>query len=144
VGGISIRQTHARITHYRRADLEKGAGRRHSAALDARDGSGEGQGGSGASLDRESVEGWSDGSRVDGMAAGATRTKGMYLVEWVTVADAEEIGVLLAWEGRGRVYVALDSQGVIQRIWNLQNCQSRSRIEETLVKQMRERPRALM
>jgi len=30
--------------------------------------------------------------------AGATRTRGLYLGEWATVADAEEVGVLLAWE----------------------------------------------
>ena len=62
--------------------------------------------------------------------------------EWATVADAEEVGVLLAWENRDKV--ALGSQGVIQRIWNLQYVQPRSWIEETLVEQIRERPRTLM
>jgi len=38
----------------------------------------------------------------------------LYLGEWATVAGAEEIGVLLAWEDYDKV--ALDSQGVIQRI----------------------------
>ena len=41
------------------------------------------------------VEEWTDGSRREGRAAGATRTKGKYLGEWATVADAEEMGVLL-------------------------------------------------
>ena len=49
-------------------------------------------------LDEERVVEWSDGSRAGGRAAGATRTKGLYLGEWATVADAEEAGVLLAWE----------------------------------------------
>jgi len=65
-------------------------------------------------LAEHEVEEWTDGSRIDGRAAGATREKGWYLGEWATVADAEEIGVLLAWEDKD--VVALDSQGVIQRI----------------------------
>jgi len=47
-----------------------------------------------------------------------------------------------AWEDHDTV--TLDSQGVIQRIWNLQYVQPRSWIEEGLVAQMWERPRALM
>jgi len=43
----------------------------------------------------------------------ATQTRGMYLGTLVTVADAEAVGVMLAWEESDRV--ALDSQGVIQR-----------------------------
>jgi len=58
------------------------------------------------------------------------------------VADAEEVGVLLAWENNN--VVALDSQGVIQRISNLQYTQPRSWIEEGLLTRMRERPRTLM
>jgi len=61
------------------------------------------------------VVGW---EQSGGGAAGAARTRGLYLGEWATVADAEEVGVLLAWENYDRV--ALDSQWVIQRIWNLQ------------------------
>jgi len=93
-------------------------------------------------LVEEEVEEWSDGSRANGRAAGATRTRGLYLGEWATVADAEGVGVLLAWEDYDRV--ALDSQGVVQRIWNLRYDQPRSWIEERLVEQMRERPRTLM
>jgi len=88
------------------------------------------------------VEEWSDGSRIDGRAAGATRRKGCYLGEWATVADAEETGVLLAWEDCD--VVALDSQGVIQRIQNLRYTRPRSWIEEKLIAQMQERPRTLM
>jgi len=62
-------------------------------------------------LSEEILEEWSDGSRIDGRAAGATRGQGLYLGEWATVTDAEETGVMLAWEGSS--IVALDSQGVI-------------------------------
>ena len=64
------------------------------------------------------MEEWPDGSSADGRVAGAARTRGLYLGEWATVADAEEAEVLLAWEDCDKV--ALDSQGVIQRIWDLQ------------------------
>jgi len=93
-------------------------------------------------LECERVEEWTDGSRMEGRAAGATRTAGIYLGEWATVADAEEAGVMLAWENCS--VVALDSQGVIQRILNLRYMPPRSWIEERLVKQMQERPRVLM
>ena len=88
------------------------------------------------------VEEWSDGSRIDGRAAGATRREGLYLGEWATVADAEEAGLLLAW--RDSDVVVLDSQGVIQRMANLQYDKPSSWIEELLVRQMQERPRTLM
>jgi len=93
-------------------------------------------------LDENEVEEWRDGSRIEVEAAGATRRKGGYLGEWATVADAEEMGVLLAWEDKD--VVALDSQGVIQRIYNLRYTRSRSWIEEGLVARMQERPRTLM
>jgi len=91
----------------------------------------------------EEVDEWTDGSRMEGRAAGATRDKGLYLGEWATVADAEEVGVMLAWE-EGKEVVALDSRGVIQRIQNLQYDRPRSWIEEKLVEKMREKPRTLM
>jgi len=56
-----------------------------------------------APLDRERVEEWSDGSRTDGRAAGATITRGLYLGKWATVADAEETGVMPAWQECDRV-----------------------------------------
>lgn len=43
-------------------------------------------------LDEGRVEEWSDGSRSGGRAAGATRERSLYLGEWATVADAEEVG----------------------------------------------------
>jgi len=93
-------------------------------------------------LAEERVEEWSDGSRIGGRAAGANREEGLYLGEWATVADAEEVGVMLSWEHSN--VVALDSQGVIQRIENLRHKAPRSWIEEKLTRQMQERPRALM
>jgi len=93
-------------------------------------------------LVEQEVEVWTDGSRVDGRAAGATRTKGVYLGEWATVTGSEEIGVLLAWEDKD--VVASDSQGVIKRIQNLRYTRPRSWIEEGLVARMQERPRTLM
>jgi len=93
-------------------------------------------------LAEERVEEWSDGSRMEGRAAGASRREGLYLGEWATVADAEEVGVMLSWENSD--VVALDSQGVIQRIANLQYNEPRSWIEEKLARQMQTRPRSLM
>jgi len=93
-------------------------------------------------LAEERVEEWSDGSRIEGRAAGANRREGLYLGEWATVADAEEVGVMLSWEHSN--IVALDSQGVIQRIANLRHREPRSWIEEKLVRQMQEHPRTLM
>jgi len=93
-------------------------------------------------LEEERVEEWSDGSRMEGKAAGANRREGLYLGEWATVADAEEVGVMLSWEHSD--VVALDSQGVIRRIANLRHEEPRSWIEEILVRQMQARPRTLM
>jgi len=106
-------------------------------------GCGQGRGGGGSEGPSEDeVEEWSDSSRNEERAAGATRSKGMYLGTMATVADAEELGVMLAWEDADRV--ALDSQGVIQRIWNLQDVDPRSWSEEARKRQMQERPRVLM
>jgi len=91
----------------------------------------------------ERVEEWSDGSRIDGRAAGATRGEGLYLGEWATVTDAEEAGVMLAWEA-GKSVVALDSQGALQRIANLRYTRPGLWIEERLAQLMREEPRTLM
>jgi len=92
----------------------------------------------------EEVEEWTDGtgSRSNERAAGVTRTRGMYLGTMATMADAESVGVMLAWEGADTV--ALDSQGVTQRIWSLRCITPRSWTEETLKAQMQERPRKLM
>ena len=90
----------------------------------------------------EEVEEWTDGSRMEGRVSGATREQGMYLGEWATVADGEKLGVLMAW--RSKNIVALDSQGVIRRILNLQHQGPRGWIEEELVEKMQESPRTLM
>jgi len=90
----------------------------------------------------EEAEEWTEGSRSEERAAGATRWTGMYLGTMATVADAEELGVMLASEGADRV--ALDSQEAVQRIWNLQYEDPQSWIEEALKRQMQERPRLLM
>jgi len=93
-------------------------------------------------LDIERVEEWTDGSYMDGRAAAATRTRATYLGSMATIADAESLGVSLAWEEND--VVALDSKGVIQRIKGLEYQQPRSWIEERLATQMAERPRTLM
>jgi len=59
-----------------------------------------------------------------------------------TVADAEEAGMTLTWDHCD--VLALDSQGVIQRIQDLMYHAPRSWIEEKLVVQMAENPRRLM
>jgi len=41
------------------------------------------------------VEEWTDGSRLEGRAAGTTRGEGQYLGTMATVADAEELGVTI-------------------------------------------------
>jgi len=51
-----------------------------------------------------------------------------------TVADAEELGVAMAWKRCDTV--ALDSQGVIKRIHSLASQVPRSWIEEKLARQM--------
>jgi len=79
---------------------------------------------------------------MEGRAAGATRRAGTYLGTLATVAEAEEMGVVMAWEQCDTV--SLDSQGVIARIHNLKFLQPRFWIEEILVGQMAERPRRLM
>jgi len=62
-------------------------------------------------LDEDVVEEWSDGSRIHGRVAAAVRETGEYLGTMATVAEAEELGVSIAWE-RCDV-VGLDSQGVV-------------------------------
>lgn len=54
-------------------------------------------------LRRDEVEEGTDGSRSNERAAGATRTRGRYLGTVATVADAEAVGVALAWEECDRV-----------------------------------------
>ena len=70
-------------------------------------------------LEEGKVEEWTDGSRMDNRAAAATTKRAEYLGEMATVADAEELGVSMAWEEHD--VVALDSKGVIQRIQGLRD-----------------------
>ena len=86
-------------------------------------------------LKGEEVKEWTEGGRNRERVAGATRTRGMYLSTMATVANAEAVGVMLAWEECDRV--ALDSQGVIQRIWSLQYISPRSWTEAALRSQCR-------
>ena len=65
-----------------------------------------------------------------------------YLGTVATIADAEALGVSLAWYMYDTV--APDSQGVIQRIHELKLRAPQSWIEERLARQMAERPRVLM
>ena len=53
-------------------------------------------------LDAHKVEEWTDGSRMEGRAAAATRTTAKYLamgtMSTIADLDAEALGVSLAWE----------------------------------------------
>jgi len=93
-------------------------------------------------LEVERVEEWTDGSGMEGGAPGAMRTTAMYLGRMATIADAEALGIPLAWQTCDTV--ALDSQGVIQRICGLTTQAPRTWIEERLARQVAERPRVLM
>jgi len=79
---------------------------------------------------------WEKEQRESGRAHQYTRNT------MATVAGAEAVGVMLAWEGCGKV--ALGRQGVIQRIWSLQYISPRSWIEEALKSQMQRKPRKLV
>jgi len=95
-------------------------------------------------LDVDSVEEWTDGSRIGGQSSRGNERggEGMHLGALATIADAEAAGVALVWERCDTV--ALNSQGVMRRILSLVDQPSRSWIEEKLVGQMMERPRRLM
>jgi len=74
-------------------------------------------------FDSSRVEGFSDGGRAEGrrpgtmLTAATTRLRWLYLGQYATVMDAEEAGIMLAWETADRV--ALDSQGAIARVTQL-------------------------
>jgi len=93
-------------------------------------------------LDKDRVEEWTDGSGMDGRAPTVTRDAAQYLGMMATIADAEALRVSMAWDTCN--VVALDSQGVIQRIQGLVFQAPRSWIEERLARQMAERSRVLM
>jgi len=92
-------------------------------------------------IDVDSVEEWTDDSRIGGQTAGATREEGMYLMTLATIVDAETAGVALAWERCDTV--AIDTQGVMRRILSLVDQPPWSWIEEKLVGQTMEDPEDL-
>jgi len=49
-------------------------------------------------LDGDTVEEWSDGSRMAGRAAAATKTEARYLGTLATIAGTEELGMSMAWD----------------------------------------------
>jgi len=64
------------------------------------------------------VVGYTDGSRMDGAAAGASAEGGLFLGDMATVMDAEMVGIAGAWE-EGYKIVASDSQAATRRCINL-------------------------
>ena len=88
------------------------------------------------------MEEYSDRSRAESIAAGATRKKCMYLGEWSTVMDAEMAGIAMAWEDHD--IVALDSQGAIQGTADLMTATPNARIEALVRERMRGGPKKLM
>ena len=86
------------------------------------------------------VVGYTDGSRMEGVAAGATAESGIFLGTFATVMDAEMIGIAGAWE-EGYTTVASDSQAAIKRCVNITTgVQSeKSWIEERVVEAARRR-----
>ena len=71
---------------------------------------------------------YSDGSRLEGAAAAATTEQATYLGEHATVMDAEMLGVHMAITA-GHSYIALDSEGAINRLEQLYTEPARSWIE---------------
>lgn len=63
-------------------------------------------------LDEGRVEEWTDRGRMEGRVAAATRSAALYLGTMARVADAETLGMSMAW-GSCNI-VALGSLGVIQ------------------------------
>jgi len=66
------------------------------------------------SLARGELVGYTDGSRMEGVAAGASAEGGIFLGSYATVMDAEMIGIAGAWE-EGYTVVATDSQAAVKR-----------------------------
>jgi len=81
------------------------------------------------------VVGYTDGSRMEGVAAGAS-AEGVYVLgSYGTVMDAEMIGIASAWE-EGYTTLASDSQAAIKRCVNLTTRvhEGRSWIDEKVTK----------
>jgi len=77
------------------------------------------------------------GSRMEGVAAGATAEGGIFLESYATVMDAEMIGIAGAWE-EGYTTVTSDSQAAIRRYLNLTTGVhgGRSWIDEEIIQAM--------
>ena len=86
---------------------------------------------------------YSDGSRIDGAAAGATTTEAEYLGRYATVMDAEMLGIALSLEAHNFT-VALDSQGAMTGVVQLYTESARSWIELSVQKAMSLSPACLM
>jgi len=83
--------------------------------------------------------GYTDGSRMEGMAAAATAESGIWLGALATVANAEMLGIAGAWE-EGYRTVTSDSQTAIARCRNLASGATRagSWIDEKAIRAMKE------
>ena len=92
-------------------------------------------------LDADSVEEWTDGSRMRGRSDAAAKGTLSRNDGGGRGRGRDTVGVMLAWEDCDTV--ALDSQGVRQRIQGLWHLPPSSWVEERLVAQMAERPRRL-
>ena len=84
--------------------------------------------------------GYTDGSRMEGVAAAATAESAIFLGTLATVMDAEVLGIAGAWE-EGYTVVKSDSQAAIKRCQNLVSGmqEARSWIDERVVRAARGR-----
>jgi len=89
--------------------------------------------------------GYTNGSRMEGVAARASAEGGLFLGSYATVMDAEMIGVARAWE-EGYETVAVDSQAAIRRCVNLIEGVQRggSWIDERVIKAVGEAERRMI
>ena len=91
----------------------------------------------------DQTEEYSDGSRVEGAAAGGTTRRAEYLGQYATAMDAEMLGISLALESNYRT-IALDSQAAITRTTQLYVEPARSWVELRVQKSLTTAPCTLM
>jgi len=86
-------------------------------------------------IQTEERVGYTDGSRMEGVAAAATAEKAIFLGTLATVMDAEVLGIAGAWE-EGYTVVKSDSQAAIKRCQNLISAiqEPRSWIDERVMR----------
>ena len=84
---------------------------------------------------RGEVIGYTDGSRMEGAAAGASAEGSLFLGTLATVMDAEMVGIAGAWE-EGYTTVATDSQAAIRRCVNITSGTQRAEswIDEKIIR----------